>query len=58
MENPDLRILAKWLEEIAKTIDNQNEWDFYTEGGNHLHVERHINENGKEVVDFIYNPGD
>ena len=52
----NLRIPAKWLEEIVRTIDEKDSWDFYTEGGNHLHVEKAEGDHEKLVLDFVYNP--
>ena len=55
---PDIRIPMAWLEKIIDTAGEKDCWDFYSEGGNHLHVEAVLIENNRLGFDFIYNPTD
>ena len=65
-----MRIPVQWIKELVRYLDNRDvdtkQWDFYSSGGNHLHVRLLVipiqEKCGKtvptEVLDFTYNPGD
>ena len=56
-EHPEIRIPVEFVEKILNSLGEKTIWDFYTDGGNHLHVQQNLGEHDRIVLDFVYNPG-
>lgn len=54
----DMRFPVAWFLEMARTINSKDKWVFTSNGGNKLFVAKRVNDDGTEVLDFEYNPGD